>query len=167
MKPAMYIKKRRGRVGRCYCCATIILSLDAFLRSPVVYGGSTRLDSWDSMTKVAGWTVAGRFEERRWKKAKGFAYNQEVLGNAALEDRVLATQMEQPSDSYRVFLILCNRQFLMGVTLPWKRERVFLKLAFQVKRVLKPGGLYLFVEHVAAQDGTTLRFLQGVLDPLQ
>ncbi|KAF8399876.1 hypothetical protein HHK36_015746 [Tetracentron sinense] len=37
----------------------------------------------------------------------------------------------------------------------------------EVKRVLKPGGLYLFVEHVAAQDGTTLRFLQSVLDPLQ
>ncbi|KAF8399496.1 hypothetical protein HHK36_015362 [Tetracentron sinense] len=37
----------------------------------------------------------------------------------------------------------------------------------EVKRVLKPGGLYLFVEHVAAQDGTALRFLQGVLDPLQ
>ncbi|KAA8529407.1 hypothetical protein F0562_033794 [Nyssa sinensis] len=37
----------------------------------------------------------------------------------------------------------------------------------EVMRVLKPGGLYLFVEHVAAKDGTILRFLQGVLDPLQ
>lgn len=37
----------------------------------------------------------------------------------------------------------------------------------EVKRVLKPGGLYLFVEHVAARDGTVLRFLQNVLDPLQ
>ncbi|GMN41882.1 hypothetical protein TIFTF001_011104 [Ficus carica] len=37
----------------------------------------------------------------------------------------------------------------------------------EVKRVLKPGGLYLFVEHVAAKEGTTLRFVQGILDPLQ
>ncbi|KAJ4761486.1 Ubiquinone/menaquinone biosynthesis C-methyltransferase UbiE [Rhynchospora pubera] len=37
----------------------------------------------------------------------------------------------------------------------------------EVKRVLKPGGLYIFIEHVAAEDGTFLRFVQGVLDPLQ
>ncbi|CAL1370646.1 unnamed protein product [Linum trigynum] len=37
----------------------------------------------------------------------------------------------------------------------------------EVKRVLKPGGIYLFVEHVAAKDGTALRFLQNVLNPLQ
>lgn len=37
----------------------------------------------------------------------------------------------------------------------------------EVRRVLKPGGLYLFVEHVAAKDGTFLKFVQGVLDPLQ
>lgn len=37
----------------------------------------------------------------------------------------------------------------------------------EVKRVLKPGGVYVFVEHVAAKDGTTLRFVQRVLDPLQ
>ncbi|CAK9316720.1 unnamed protein product [Citrullus colocynthis] len=38
----------------------------------------------------------------------------------------------------------------------------------EVKRVLKPGGLYIFVEHVAAKGkGTVLRFIQDVLDPLQ
>ncbi|XP_023880338.1 uncharacterized protein LOC111992710 [Quercus suber] len=37
----------------------------------------------------------------------------------------------------------------------------------EVKRVLRPGGIYLFVEHVAAKDGTLLRFIQNVLDPLQ
>lgn len=37
----------------------------------------------------------------------------------------------------------------------------------EVKRVLKPGGLYLFIEHVAAEDGSLLRFVQNVLDPLQ
>ncbi|CAN0896551.1 Putative methyltransferase-like protein 7A [Linum grandiflorum] len=37
----------------------------------------------------------------------------------------------------------------------------------EVKRVLKPGGVYVFVEHVAASDGTTQRLLQNVLDPLQ
>lgn len=37
----------------------------------------------------------------------------------------------------------------------------------EVRRVLRPGGVYLFVEHVAAKDGTFLRFLQRVLDPLQ
>ncbi|KNA21732.1 hypothetical protein SOVF_040760 isoform B [Spinacia oleracea] len=37
----------------------------------------------------------------------------------------------------------------------------------EVKRVLKPGGLYLFVEHVAAKDQTSQRLLQRILDPLQ
>ncbi|KAK9090614.1 hypothetical protein Sjap_023791 [Stephania japonica] len=37
----------------------------------------------------------------------------------------------------------------------------------EVKRVLKPGGLYIFIEHVAAKDGTVLRFVQNALDPLQ
>ncbi|KAF3520977.1 hypothetical protein DY000_02063444 [Brassica cretica] len=37
----------------------------------------------------------------------------------------------------------------------------------EIKRILKPGGLYLFVEHVAAEDGTFLRMVQNVLDPLQ
>ncbi|KAE8726316.1 S-adenosyl-L-methionine-dependent methyltransferases superfamily protein isoform 2 [Hibiscus syriacus] len=37
----------------------------------------------------------------------------------------------------------------------------------EVKRVLKPGGLFLFIEHVAAKDGTSLKFWQTALDPLQ
>lgn len=37
----------------------------------------------------------------------------------------------------------------------------------EVKRVLKPGGLYIFVEHVAAKDGTFLKVIQRALDPLQ
>ncbi|CAA3022696.1 methyltransferase-like protein 7A isoform X2 [Olea europaea var. sylvestris] len=37
----------------------------------------------------------------------------------------------------------------------------------EVRRVLKPGGFYVFVEHVAANDGTIHRLVQGVLDPLQ
>ncbi|KAL3654241.1 hypothetical protein CASFOL_003922 [Castilleja foliolosa] len=37
----------------------------------------------------------------------------------------------------------------------------------EIRRVLKPGGFYIFVEHVAAKDGTILRFVQRVLDPLQ
>ncbi|XP_026386276.1 methyltransferase-like protein 7A isoform X1 [Papaver somniferum] len=37
----------------------------------------------------------------------------------------------------------------------------------EVKRVLKPGGLYVFMEHVAAEGGTGLRFVQNVADPLQ
>ncbi|KAK7274859.1 hypothetical protein RIF29_15958 [Crotalaria pallida] len=37
----------------------------------------------------------------------------------------------------------------------------------EVMRVLRPGGQYMFVEHVAAKDGTFLKFIQRVLDPLQ
>ncbi|KAF7809105.1 methyltransferase-like protein 7A [Senna tora] len=37
----------------------------------------------------------------------------------------------------------------------------------EMKRVLRPGGLYLFVEHVGAKEGSILRFLQRILDPLQ
>ncbi|EOA34782.1 hypothetical protein CARUB_v10022356mg [Capsella rubella] len=36
-----------------------------------------------------------------------------------------------------------------------------------IKRILRPGGIYLFIEHVAAEDGTFLRLVQNVLDPLQ
>ncbi|XP_066319487.1 uncharacterized protein [Miscanthus floridulus] len=37
----------------------------------------------------------------------------------------------------------------------------------EIKRVLKPDGLYVFIEHVAAPDGTLLHFVQGALDPVQ
>ncbi|KAJ6801197.1 methyltransferase-like protein 7A [Iris pallida] len=37
----------------------------------------------------------------------------------------------------------------------------------EVRRVLKPGGLYLFIEHVAAREGSLLRLMQSILDPLQ
>lgn len=37
----------------------------------------------------------------------------------------------------------------------------------EVKRVLKPGGQYIFIEHVAANDGTPLKLLQQAVDPLQ
>ncbi|CAN6274464.1 unnamed protein product [Urochloa humidicola] len=37
----------------------------------------------------------------------------------------------------------------------------------EIYRVLKPGGLYMFVEHVAAPDGSLLRFVQGAFDPVQ
>jgi ubiquinone/menaquinone biosynthesis C-methylase UbiE len=36
----------------------------------------------------------------------------------------------------------------------------------EVIRVLKPGGKFLFLEHVAAREGTPLRRVQGVLQPL-
>ncbi|PKA56777.1 24-methylenesterol C-methyltransferase [Apostasia shenzhenica] len=42
------------------------------------------------------------------------------------------------------------------------------KLALkEVKRVLKADGLYLFIEHVAAYDGSLLRLMQSILDPFQ
>ena len=36
----------------------------------------------------------------------------------------------------------------------------------EVIRVLKPGGRFLFIEHVAAPRGTWLRFLQGCIKPI-
>ncbi len=36
----------------------------------------------------------------------------------------------------------------------------------EVHRVLRPGGRFLFVEHIAAAEGTALRYLQGVLAPI-
>ncbi|CAN8239067.1 unnamed protein product [Cochlearia groenlandica] len=37
----------------------------------------------------------------------------------------------------------------------------------EIKRILKPRGMYIFIEHVAAKDGSFLRLVQNVLDPLQ
>jgi len=37
----------------------------------------------------------------------------------------------------------------------------------EFRRVLRPGGRYVFTEHVAAPEGTWLRLAQGVFDPLQ
>ncbi|XP_002985991.2 methyltransferase-like protein 7A isoform X1 [Selaginella moellendorffii] len=37
----------------------------------------------------------------------------------------------------------------------------------EVKRVLKPGATFYFLEHVAAQEGSSVRFWQNVLDPVQ
>jgi SAM-dependent methyltransferase len=36
----------------------------------------------------------------------------------------------------------------------------------EVRRVLKPGGAYIFLDHVAAPVGTPLRTMQEVLSPL-
>lgn len=36
----------------------------------------------------------------------------------------------------------------------------------QVDRALKPGGQYIFLEHVAAPEGTNLRLAQNIFDPL-
>jgi SAM-dependent methyltransferase len=36
----------------------------------------------------------------------------------------------------------------------------------EILRVLKPGGKFVFIEHVAAQDGTRLRSFQNFLQPL-
>jgi len=35
----------------------------------------------------------------------------------------------------------------------------------EIRRVLKPGGRFVFVEHVAAQDGTPLHRLQNLITP--
>ena len=37
----------------------------------------------------------------------------------------------------------------------------------EIRRLLKPGGKYYFVEHVAAGAGTPLRLAQDVLNPIQ
>ena len=36
----------------------------------------------------------------------------------------------------------------------------------EIKRVLKPGGQFLFIEHVAAQPGSRLRTIQGIVRPV-
>lgn len=37
----------------------------------------------------------------------------------------------------------------------------------EIQRVLKPGGSFLFLEHVAAPEGSNTRFWQNLLDPVQ
>lgn len=36
----------------------------------------------------------------------------------------------------------------------------------EVRRILRPGGIFIFIEHVAAPRGTLLRFIQGMVAPL-
>ena len=40
------------------------------------------------------------------------------------------------------------------------------KVLHEVRRVLKPGGRFIFVEHVAARRGTALRRIQRMIQPL-
>jgi SAM-dependent methyltransferase len=41
------------------------------------------------------------------------------------------------------------------------------KALHEIHRVLRPGGKFVFIEHIFAQEGTFLRAQQAALDPLQ
>ncbi|XP_049931906.1 uncharacterized protein LOC116247368 isoform X4 [Nymphaea colorata] len=60
----------------------------------------------------------------------------------------------------------CSMDFVVGTLVLCSVKDVRATLE-EVLRVLKPGGRFIFLEHVAALDGTPLRLLQGILNPLQ
>ncbi|XP_024994252.1 methyltransferase-like protein 7A isoform X2 [Cynara cardunculus var. scolymus] len=60
-----------------------------------------------------------------------------------------------------------NFKFIHAVAEALPVDDASMDAVVEVKRVLKPGGFYIFVEHVAAKDGTVLKVMQRVLDPLQ
>ena len=67
-----------------------------------------------------------------------------------------AEQLDVPDCSVDVVvstLVLCSVGSLIG------------SLA-EVRRVLKPGGRFIFIEHVAAPQGSTLRTVQNLVNPL-
>jgi ubiquinone/menaquinone biosynthesis C-methylase UbiE len=72
-----------------------------------------------------------------------------VLSNSA--DRI--TLPDNSADTVICTLVLCS------VHDPSK-------VIAEMKRILKPGGKLLFVEHVAARQGTGLRFAQNISNPI-
>lgn len=67
-----------------------------------------------------------------------------------------AEQLDVPDCSVDVVvstLVLCSVGSLIG------------SLA-EVRRVLKPGGRFIFIEHVAAPQGSALRTVQNLVNPL-
>ncbi|CAN6484534.1 unnamed protein product [Victoria cruziana] len=60
----------------------------------------------------------------------------------------------------------CSMDIVVGTLVLCSVKDVRVTLT-EVLRVLKPGGRFIFLEHVAAPDGTPLRLLQGILNPLQ
>lgn len=77
------------------------------------------------------------------------------------------------SEVNKVFSIMLLGKLLIGYT-SWVSEIESnaetcgtVAARTEVQRVLRPGGMFLFVEHVAAPEGDSLRFWQKLLDPLQ
>ncbi|KAL1218454.1 Cycloartenol-C-24-methyltransferase [Cardamine amara subsp. amara] len=79
-------------------------------------------------------------------KSKNFRFKQGVGEAIPLKDDSV--------DAVVATLVLCS---VSDVTQTLK----------EIKRVLRPGGSFIFLEHVAAKDGSVLRRFQKLLDPLQ
>ncbi|ESQ28292.1 hypothetical protein EUTSA_v10019583mg [Eutrema salsugineum] len=79
-------------------------------------------------------------------KPKSFKFKQGVGEAIPLDDDSM--------DAVVATLVLCS---VSDVT----------KTLNEIKRVLRPGGIFIFLEHVAAKDGSFFRRLQKLLDPLQ
>ncbi|XP_010511988.1 PREDICTED: methyltransferase-like protein 7A isoform X1 [Camelina sativa] len=79
-------------------------------------------------------------------KPKSFRFKQGVGEAIPLKDNSV--------DAVVATLVLCS---VSDVTQTLK----------EIKRVLRPGGVFIFLEHVAAEDGSMFRRLQKLLDPLQ
>lgn len=83
------------------------------------------------------------------EKARSFDINYEIITSKA-EDIPLA---DSSVDAVVSTLVLCS------VDVPEQSLR-------EIRRVLKPGGSFIFIEHVAAPEGTLLRKVQRLIRPL-
>lgn len=111
-------------------------------------GAGVNLPYYGAGVRWVGVEPNGHFHDRLRRKAAALGVEAEVLGGVA-ERLPLA---DASADAVVSTLVLCSV------------DDVRAALA-EVRRVLKPGGAFVFLEHVAAPEGSGLRRVQEAVRP--
>ncbi|HRH44081.1 MAG TPA: class I SAM-dependent methyltransferase [Pyrinomonadaceae bacterium] len=108
--------------------------------------------NFEYLPKVIEW-IGIEPNELFWSDLKEKAKSKKISAKIEKGDEAKILLPDESADFVIITLVLCsvkNPEIMIG----------------EIKRILKPGGKLIFIEHVAAEKGTKLRFLQGLFNPV-